>query len=540
MPSTYATSASSRGAPGAARAHTATTSNCSWCSSGSACSVTSPDDHLGERLQDGALVGAERARHLGVHAQHEALVAHVGGERAHLLVDLGAHRGDALHLPAARAVRARLHQHPLERLLHPLAGEDHEAELVHREHLRRRAVAAQLLLERAHHVAPALALLHVDEVDDDDPAEVAQADLPHDLAHGVEVRLEERLLEVVLPDEAAGVDVDRDEGLGLVDDDVAAGRQPHLRPQRPLELGGDAGLLHDPGRALVEPDAAGEHRLERPHELERLVVLALVVEADRGHVVGEQVAQQPLEERRLAVEEHRRAVALGEGPDLVPRAGEEPPVAQERLGLAALAGGARDEPAPAPLLPELLQDRLEPPPLLVVGDLARDADVLDRRHEDEVAAGERHVRRDARALRPQRLLEDLDDDLLALVQPLLDRGLPRGLLLLGGEEVLRQLLEDVGGVEERVALEAEVHERGLHAGQHPRDPSLVDAAHDPAVGLALDEELRDDALLQEGDAGLAGGGADDELSGHSEPGGPQAARAPGVAAVNSRTAASGR
>ena len=42
---------------------------------------------------------------------------------------------------------------------------------------------------------------------------------------------------VVLADEAAGVDVDRDQRLGLVDHDVAAGRQPDLRAQRALELG---------------------------------------------------------------------------------------------------------------------------------------------------------------------------------------------------------------------------------------------------------------------------------------------------------------
>ena len=74
-----------------------------------------------------------------------------------------------------------------------------------------------------------------------------------------------------------------------------------------------------------------------------------------------------------------------------------------------------------------------------------------------------------------------------------------------GQEVLGQLLEDVGGVEEGVALEAEVHEGRLHPGQHAGDPPLVDAAHDPAVRLALDEELGDDAVLEEGDPRLAGG-----------------------------------
>ena len=97
-------------------------------------------------------------------------------------------------------------------------------------------------------------------------------------------------------------------------------------------------------------------------------------------------------------------------------------------------------------------------------------------------------------------------------------ALARRLRLLGGEKVLGQLLEHVGRVEEGVALQAEVHEGGLHAGEDARHRPLVDGAHDAAVRLALEEELGHHAVLEEGDPGLAGVGADDEVSGHSVPG----------------------
>ena len=132
--------------------------------------------------------------------------------------------------------------------------------------------------------------------------------------------------------------------------------------------------------------------------------------------------------------------------------------------------------------------------------------MLDGRHEHQVAARQRDVRGDARALGAERLLEHLDHDLLALVQPLLDRRAAHAPppLLLGGEQVLGQLLEHVGDVEERVALEPEVDERRLHAGQHARDPALVDVADDAALRLALDEDLgRRTLVLEEGDPGLA-------------------------------------
>ena len=63
-----------------------------------------------------------------------------------------------------------------------------------------------------------------------------------------------------------------------------------------------------------------------------------------------------------------------------------------------------------------LQDALQAQALFVAGDLARDAHVLERRHVDHVAAGQRDVRSDARALLAERLLGDLDDDLLAFLQ----------------------------------------------------------------------------------------------------------------------------
>ena len=63
-----------------------------------------------------------------------------------------------------------------------------------------------------------------------------------------------------------------------------------------------------------------------------------------------------------------------------------------------------------------LQNALQPQALFVAGDLARDADVFERRHVDHEAAGQGDVRSDARALLAQRLLGDLNDDLLAFFQ----------------------------------------------------------------------------------------------------------------------------
>ena len=63
-----------------------------------------------------------------------------------------------------------------------------------------------------------------------------------------------------------------------------------------------------------------------------------------------------------------------------------------------------------------LQNPLEPLPLFIRGNLARDADVFHRRHVNHKPSGQSDVRCDARALLSKWFLRDLDDDLLAFLQ----------------------------------------------------------------------------------------------------------------------------
>ena len=64
----------------------------------------------------------------------------------------------------------------------------------------------------------------------------------------------------------------------------------------------------------------------------------------------------------------------------------------------------------------------EPAALVAGVDLARDADVVDRRHVDQEPARQAEVRGDPRALGAERLLDDLDDDLLPFLEQVFDAG----------------------------------------------------------------------------------------------------------------------
>ena len=114
----------------------------------------------------------------------------------------------------------------------------------------------------------------------------------------------------------------------------------------------------------------------------------------------------------------RRLDALADlGPDLV----EGVEVADDVFLGPAGGGGADDDAAgEAVRLAELADDAAQAAALLARLDLARDADVIDRRHEHQEAARHRHVRGEARALGAERLLDDLDEDLLAFLEQVFD------------------------------------------------------------------------------------------------------------------------
>src|SRR4051794_2206125 len=91
---------------------------------------------------------------------------------------------------AAAAIRTRLRQRTLETLPNALAGHLDQTELRDLQDLRLGTILPNLDLQRFEQPLAIGEILHVDEVEDDDPAEVAQANLANDFSGRFEVRLE--------------------------------------------------------------------------------------------------------------------------------------------------------------------------------------------------------------------------------------------------------------------------------------------------------------------------------------------------------------
>ena len=148
-----------------------------------------------------------------------------------------------------------------------LARHFHQAEGRDAADLDARAVVLERVLEAALDRAVVPVLLHVDEVDHDEAGEVAQAKLAGHLVGGLAVRLGRGVLDVVLARGAAGVHVDRDESLGLVDDDVAAGLERHLAGEHRIELRFDAEAGEERLDLAVGLHVLGMARHEHAHEV---------------------------------------------------------------------------------------------------------------------------------------------------------------------------------------------------------------------------------------------------------------------------------
>ena len=97
-------------------------------------------------------------------------------------------------------------------------------------------------------------------------------------------------------------------------------------------------------------------------------------------------------------------------------------VARE-LALGSLQAGGPDDEAQALGGIQLVHDLAELAALAFVDDLARDADAVQARHQDEVAAGNADISGKGRALGADALLDDLDEHLVATAEDVLDGGL---------------------------------------------------------------------------------------------------------------------
>src|SRR5262245_27593205 len=173
----------------------------------------------------------------------------------------------------------------------------------------------------------------------------------------------------------------------------------------------------------VELDPVDQFGRETVDEIDYAFILEFVVYADGAEIGRELIAQDALHQVEIAVGDGRGLDAVRAPADVDPGADQVLHVFTQFFERSAIGGGAYDEAAGGRRFgPQLVERPFQTLALFVSADLARNANVFDRRHVDDVTSRQRHVRSDASAFLADRLFGDLDDDLLPFAQKICNHG----------------------------------------------------------------------------------------------------------------------
>ena len=301
-----------------------------------------------------------------------------------------------------------------------LARHLHQAEPRDAADLDAGAVGFQLVLDALFHGGVVATLVHVDEVDDDQPGQVAQAQLAGDLVGGLKVGLERGLLDRALLGGPSRVHVDGDQRLGDADDDVAARFQLHDRVEHACQIAFDLEAREQRHLVLVVLHAVGMRRHDHLHEVARLLIAALALDQHLVDVLGIQIADVALDQVAFLIDGGRCDRLEGQVADLLPQA-QQVFVIAAYLHPGALAARGADDQTRALGHIKFARDVLEFLAIRSIGDLAADAAATRGvGHQDAVAAGQRQIGGQRGTLVATLLLDDLHQHDLADLDDLLD------------------------------------------------------------------------------------------------------------------------
>jgi hypothetical protein len=260
--------------------------------------------------------------------------------------------GFRLDVAEAFAVGAWFAHHAADTLPHPLAGHLHQAQFRHLEDVGFRLVELSWPLPEREHLLPINLFFHVDEVDDDDTADVAQPQLVGNLLDRLQVGLEDGILQVVLAHITAGVDVNGGQRLGLFDDDVTTRLEPDLAAQSAADLHLQAEMVENRLIVFIKLDGVLDLRHEGGDELDNLVVFRLGINDDAIHVFTEDITHHLLGNVQVGVNQAGGMGRLVLLDNLFPKLGQVEHVRQQIVLALPLGNGADNEAAgrgPGPL-----------------------------------------------------------------------------------------------------------------------------------------------------------------------------------------------
>ena len=352
---------------------------------------------------------------------------------------------------------------------------------------------AQRVAQAVLDIALVLLRFHVDEVDDDQAAEVAQAQLAGDFVGGFEVGTQRGFLDVGALGGTPGVHVDGDQRFGVVDDHGAARRQVDLARIGRFDLMLDLEAREQRHVVGVALDARDVVRHHVGHELLGLIVNVVGVDEDFADVGLEVVADRADHQAAFLVDQESAVLALRRAFDGAPQLQQVVEVPLQLFGAAADGGGARDQ-AHALGHVELIHVFAQLGAFVAFDATRHAAAARIVGHQHQIAAGQRNEGGERCALVAAFVLFDLDDQFLAFAQGFLDRRLAgvRVRMKIGARDLLER--------QKAVTLGAVIDESRFKTGFDAGDDRFVDVAFSFFLGGGFDVEVDQFLTIDDCDA----------------------------------------
>ena len=301
-----------------------------------------------------------------------------------------------------------------------LARHFHQAELADLADLDAGTVVLHGVTQALLDLAVVAAFLHVDEVDHDQAGQVAQAQLAAHFAGGFQVGLARRFLDRMFLGGTARIHVDRNQSLGLVDDDIAARFQRDGGREHRVQLGLDMHALEQRHAVLVVVDELGMRGHQHAHEVLGVAEAFIAFHHHVLDILVVQVADDALDQVAFLMDAGRGVGRQRLLADRVPQAQQIVIVAPDLDPGAVLAGGTDDQ-AHAFGQVQPLGGAFQALAVGGVGDLAGDAAAARGvGHQHAIAAGQRQIGGEGGALVAAFFLDDLHQDDLAALDHFLD------------------------------------------------------------------------------------------------------------------------
>ena len=255
----------------------------------------------------------------------------------------------------------------------PLARHLQQAEAADTADLDACTVGLQCFLDALFHLRAVAVLVHVYEVDDDKTGQIAQPQLTGHFVGGLEISLERGFLNISLAGRASGIDVDRDQRLGLINDDITSGFEPYRMIVYGVNLVIHLKAAEQRNVAVaIALDPLGVAGREHAHGFLGQAIAIFAVHQHLVHVARIKVADSAFDYIGLFIDQGRRRGLQGGVPDVAPKPHQIFIIALD-FGLGALAPRGAYDDGDALGDGKPVEDGLELAAVGWIGDLARDS-----------------------------------------------------------------------------------------------------------------------------------------------------------------------